>query len=115
MTEFRFKQVIIARKDLGLSPGKLAAQVAHASVSAADKSKWKKQWLMEGQKKSVLKVDNLRELIDIFMKARDSGLSAELVQDMGKTEIPAGTKTCVGIGPAPEKEIDRVTGELKLY
>jgi len=109
------KQVIVARKDLGLSKGKLSAQVAHASVSAADKSEWKKDWLRQGQKKSVLKVENEKELIDVFMRAKDSGLPTELIQDMGKTEIPAGTKTCVGIGPAPEEEIDKVTGELKLY
>jgi len=109
------KQVIVARKDLNLSKGKLSAQVAHASVSAADKSEWKKDWMRQGQKKSVLKVDNLKELIDVFMRAKDSGLPTELIQDMGKTEIPAGTKTCVGIGPAPEEEIDKVTGELKLY
>jgi len=109
------KQVIVARKDLNLSKGKLSAQVAHASVSAADKSEWKKNWMRQGQKKSVLKVETLKELIDIFMRAKDSGLPTELIQDMGKTEIPTGTKTCVGIGPAPEEEIDRVTGELKLY
>lgn len=28
-----YKQVIIARKDLGMSPGKLAAQVSHASMA----------------------------------------------------------------------------------
>ena len=28
-----YKQVIIARKDLGMSPGKLAAQVAHGSMA----------------------------------------------------------------------------------
>lgn len=109
------KQVIVARKDLNLSKGKLSAQVAHASVSAAEKSEWKKEWLRQGQKKSVLKVENLKEMIDVFMMAKDSGLPTELIQDMGKTEIPAGTKTCVGIGPAPEEEIDKVTGELKLY
>ena len=109
------KQVIVARKDLNLSKGKLSAQVAHASVSAAEKSEWKKDWMRQGQKKSVLKVDNEKELLEIFMDAKNAGLPTELIRDMGKTEIPAGTKTCVGIGPAPEEEIDKVTGELKLY
>jgi len=109
------KQVIVARKDLNLSKGKLSAQVAHASVSAADKSEWKKEWMKQGQKKSVLKVENEKELIEIFMDAKNAGLPTELIQDMGKTEIPAGTKTCVGIGPAPEEEMDKVTGGLKLY
>jgi len=115
MSEFRFKQAVVVRRDLGLSPGKLAAQVAHAAISAADKSRWKKDWLREGQKKSVLGVENLEELISIYNEAKNSGLPVELIQDLGKTEIPAGTKTCVGIGPAPEEEIDKVTGELKLY
>ncbi len=28
-----YKQIIIARKDLNMSPGKLAAQVSHASMA----------------------------------------------------------------------------------
>ena len=58
------KQVIVVRKDLNLSAGKLGAQVAHASVSAykkADKND-SEMWELEGQKKVVVKVLNEKEL-----------------------------------------------------
>jgi len=36
------------------------------------------------------------------------------VQDSGLTQIPPGTTTCIGIGPAPSDLIDKVTNNLKL-
>lgn len=108
------KQVIVVRRDLKLSKGKLAAQVAHASLSAAEKSKWKREWMKGLQKKSVLKCKDLSELLTIYEDAKKAGLSAEIIRDAGRTEIPAGTVTCVGIGPASEDEVDKVTGRLKL-
>jgi PTH2 family peptidyl-tRNA hydrolase len=112
--EKELKQVIVVRSDLKLDKGKLAGQVAHAAVSAAEKSKWKKEWLAVGQKKSVLKCADLGELLSLFEQAKRSGLPAELICDAGKTQIPAGTTTCFGIGPAPGDLIDKVTGRLKL-
>jgi PTH2 family peptidyl-tRNA hydrolase len=108
------KQVIVVRSDLRLGKGKLAGQVAHAAVSAADKSKWKKDWMAIGQKKSVLKCADLEELLSLYERAKRAGLPVELISDAGKTQIPAGTTTCVGIGPAPEELIDKFTGDLKL-
>ncbi|MHA2408487.1 MAG: peptidyl-tRNA hydrolase, partial [Candidatus Ranarchaeia archaeon] len=48
-TLFRYKQVIVTRRDLPLSKGKFACQVAHAAVTAADvarktKRSWWKKW-----------------------------------------------------------------------
>jgi PTH2 family peptidyl-tRNA hydrolase len=108
------KQVIVVRSDLKLGKGKLAAQVAHASVSAADKSPYKAEWLAGGQKKTVLKCSGEKELLEILQQARSAGLPAALIEDAGLTQIPPGTKTCLGIGPAPEGRIDAVTGSLKL-
>ena len=71
-------------------------------------------WLQEGMKKVVLEVSDEKELVKYFQKAKDFGLSACLITDAGHTEIPAGTKTAVGIGPAMDADIDKITGELKL-
>lgn len=108
------KQVIVVRTDLKLGKGKLAGQVAHAAVGAAEKSKWKRDWLFCGQKKSVLKCADEAELVGFFEAAKRDGLPVELVRDAGRTQIPSGTITCLGIGPAPEKDLDRITGDLKL-
>lgn len=108
------KQVIVVRKDLKLSRGKLAAQVAHASLSAAEKSKFRREWIKEGQKKSVLKVSDLGELMEIHDEVKKSDLPFALIQDAGLTQLPPDTITCLGIGPAPEEEIDKITGKLKL-
>ena len=108
------KQVMVVRTDLKLGKGKLAAQVAHAAVSAAEASRWKKDWIKQNQMKAVLKCASLEELLDIYEQAKKAGLPAELINDAGRTQIPAGTATCVGIGPAPAGEIDRITGKLKL-
>ena len=49
-----------------------------------------------------------------FQEAKDSGLTAVLIIDAGRTAIAPGTKTCVGIGPDDEEKIDSVTGKLKM-
>ena len=113
----KYKQVILVRQDLKLPKGKLAAQVAHASLDAASKSneeiveKWKKQ----GAKKVVLKVTDEKELIKYMSIAQDKGLKTALIKDAGHTVLEPGTVTCLGIGPDLEDEIDKVTGKLKMF
>ncbi|MBE0520838.1 MAG: peptidyl-tRNA hydrolase [Candidatus Methanoperedenaceae archaeon] len=112
----RYKQCIIIRDDLKLSKGKLAVQVAHAAVSAyewADK-KTQEAWKEEGQKKVVLRVPTLRDLFELKEIARKHDLSTALITDAGLTEIPPGTVTVLGIGPAEVTELDKITGNLKL-
>lgn len=117
--DFEMKMVIAVRKDLKLSAGKMAAQVAHAAVNCALASKKRRpeyfeRWYNEGQKKVVVKVQGLSELLQVKQAAEDRGLVTSLITDAGMTELPPGTITCLGIGPAPNAEIDRVTGHLGL-
>lgn len=117
--DFEYKMIIVARMDLGLSPGKLAAQVAHAAVVCAlstkkNKPKWFSKWQNEGAKKAVVKVDSLNDFFHLKQKAESLEIATIIIEDAGHTEIPSGTKTVLGIGPAPNNIIDQVTGDLPL-
>jgi len=111
-----YKQVILVRKDLKMSKGKMSAQTAHASTEAVLKShkdditKWRNQ----GMKKAILKVEDEKELIKYKIQAEDSGLVVSLITDARRTELKPGTTTCLAIGPDKEEKIDQITGRLKL-
>ncbi|MEM3566481.1 MAG: peptidyl-tRNA hydrolase Pth2 [Candidatus Bathyarchaeia archaeon] len=119
MSEFRYKQVIVFRSDLKLSKGKVAAQAGHAAVSAAEEARkhkrgWWEAWLDEGQCKVVVKVKDEAELLTLERQAKEMALPCALIIDRGLTEIPPGTITCLGIGPAPAEKVDKITGSLPL-
>src|SRR5688572_21855786 len=93
-----FKMVFVARKDLDLSKGKLAAQVGHAAVDCTLKAQRYaeeelEEWLSSGAKKTVLKVASEREFYPLKEAAERAGLTTALIKDAGHTEIAAGTVT----------------------
>jgi PTH2 family peptidyl-tRNA hydrolase len=111
------KQAIVARADLGMGEGKLAAQVAHASLQAYEEADDAaiREWKGGGQKKIVLQVNGESALFEVNEKARVEGLPHALVRDAGHTQLDPGTATTVAVGPASERAVDAVTGDLSLY
>ncbi|MGQ9530236.1 MAG: peptidyl-tRNA hydrolase Pth2 [Candidatus Bathycorpusculaceae bacterium] len=119
MSEFRYKQVIVFRSDLKLSKGKIAAQSGHGAVSASEEARkhrreWWKAWISEGQCKIAVKVKSEKEILKLEKQAKELALPCALIIDRGLTEVPPGTITCLGIGPAPSEVIDKLTGKLPL-
>lgn len=113
---FRWKQCLIIRTDITMSCGKKCAQCAHAAISAfqrADRTA-RERWLSDGQMKVALKGKNERTLHELKALAEAANIPAALITDAGMTEIPPGTVTALGLGPAKNEDLDRITGDLSL-
>lgn len=133
------KQVIVVRRDLEMPAGKLAAQVAHASMAPVlnlgrwhDDTCFGKQFLIEvgdnDQKmqdvhywmthafaKVVLEVYSEAEMEALWAAVSATTLPQAKIVDHGRTTFKQETLTCVGIGPGNRPAIDELTGHLKLY
>lgn len=137
------KQVIVIRKDLNMSAGKLAAQVSHASLAPIlnrmtreeerhavdwevinyqlnlDKSDEQDvaidKWLSGRFTKVVVYVKSEEALYNVFKKAQDKGLICSIIKDAGFTEFDKPTVTCVGIGPCYPEDFEGVTSKLRLF
>lgn len=116
------KQVIVVRTDLNMRKGKIAAQVAHASMAAilpkgelTVTNPKAIEWLNGDFTKIVVGVSSEQELLAIYQQAVDQGLLCSLIQDSGRTEFKGVlTYTCVAIGADYSNVIDKITGHLKL-
>ena len=111
------KQAIIVRKDLKMSKGKLAGQVAHASLKSYQNTlpHIQNEWDNTDYTKIILKCNNLEEIYQLQEKADELNISNFIVHDKGRTQLPANSVTCLGIGPDTNSKIDKVIKNLKLY
>ena len=122
------RQVIIVNNTLKMPKGKIAAQVAHASLNAflhgsrleyntlyLDMTDIMTEWLQGAHTKVCLKSDSEDEMRDIYQRALNDGLPCSLVVDNGLT-VFNGEKnlTTVCIGPIDKEIADKYTGHLKL-
>ena len=71
-------------------------------------------WTRRGQAKVVLKASDSEEMYHLIERAKEANLLTWSIRDAGRTQIPSGSMTVIGIGPAPVDQVDIVTGHLKL-
>ena len=110
------KQAIVIRTDLKMGKGKIASQVAHASVDGVSKSSKSKVdgWRAGGMKKVILKVSSEEEIFSLYEAAKRGKLVAAVIRDAGRTQIESGSVTALAIGPDEDGKINKITGKLKL-
>lgn len=72
------KATFVVRQDLGMSPGKIAAQIAHSALSLvtvnerSGRREAVKEWQRQGEKIVVLQVADLDQLRDLMRRAAES-------------------------------------------
>jgi PTH2 family peptidyl-tRNA hydrolase len=125
----KVKQVLVLRKDLNMSKGKMVVQGAHASIAFltnkmkdnlsnpealwwVNLSQAEKEWVYGTFFKVCVGVDSEKELLDIGYNAVMLGLSVKYIEETTGFDKP--TVTCLAIGPDYSSKIDPVTKHLKL-
>jgi PTH2 family peptidyl-tRNA hydrolase len=103
------KQVIVIRKDLGLSLGKYIAQAVHASNRADFKADYEQRVVCV-----VAYVKSEEKLLNLHKKCLEEGLSVGLQVDSVKNQVEAGTPTCLSIASESEEDIDKICKRLQL-
>ena len=113
------KMVLVVRQDLKMGKGKIAAQCSHATLgcykAALKNHKMAiKSWELNGQPKIAVKCQTEEQLLALRDHAQSLKIPFSLIRDAGRTQIAPGSKTVLGVGPAPEDAVDKITGHLKL-
>ena len=118
-TDAPYKMVLCVNQELSMGKGKIAAQCCHAAVGCYKRAskqcpKALRTWEVSGCAKIALKCPTQDELELIAAKAMERDIPVYLVEDAGRTQIAAGSRTVLGLGPAPTHVFQDVTSHLKL-
>lgn len=111
---------IFINKGLGMSPGKMTAQGAHAAVEAFRISKpgLINAWLSGGHyTKIILEAEDAEQLSTFREYIEERGFKTSLIIDEGRTEIKPFSKTALGVeivDKADEHVADSF-GEFRTY
>ena len=110
------------RTDLGMSPGKIAAQAGHAYLGAFLRCQESKPQLLAlyledfPGTKVCLKAKNLDALLRVQAEASAAGIPCSLITDSGCANFFNGHPivTAIGLGPAKEDTIKHITRRFQL-
>ena len=110
---FKYKQVIVIRKDIDMTPAKLGVQVAHGAIESYIRTPLpiQDEWHMEGMRKIVLMVPTLDDLKNLMRASKD----ATYIIDFGLTELEPNTVTGLSFPIMLAEDINKITKHLKLY
>eukprot|EP01064_Diplonema_japonicum_P006248 TRINITY_DN1416_c0_g1_i1.p1 TRINITY_DN1416_c0_g1~~TRINITY_DN1416_c0_g1_i1.p1 ORF type:complete len:215 (+),score=59.50 TRINITY_DN1416_c0_g1_i1:50-646(+) len=118
------KMVLVVRKDLKMGTGKMCAQCCHATLGVVERiytttnndtwMSWYRTWSRRGCTKIAVKANSEKDLVDVQSKARALNVPTYLVRDAGRTQIEAGSKTVISVGPAPISKVDELCSHFKL-
>ena len=139
-----YKQVIVVNKELNMSAGKMAAMVAHGSVSfftnwfrrnvSTENSSWTEytiypnaridkelfaQWIAGNFTKIILEVNNTDEMKAVIEKAHEYGMINGKdffnIVDESTEFNDIPSWAVIAFAPMDSIRIDKVTGNLNLY
>ena len=135
------RQVIIARKDLQMTPGKLAAQCCHASLAfitspmktnhtreCVIKDDVFEDWICGIFTKTICEAKNKNQLMKAIEIAKELGLVENkdyfCIRDCCLTELTpeevdengvGRVLTCVGFAPLPDEIAHKISKKFQLY
>ncbi|XVF35432.1 hypothetical protein REPUB_Repub18cG0145300 [Reevesia pubescens] len=131
-------KVLVVRQDLKMKSGKIASQCAHAATGmyAELMQRYVKSFyqtlnhvktlqrqiplktmggLWATQNSSYMQESTRNVSRNKLREAAENiGLPTFVVADAGRTQVSAGSKTVLAIGPGPKVAVDSVTGKLNL-
>ncbi|KFK29900.1 hypothetical protein AALP_AA7G193000 [Arabis alpina] len=113
------KMVLVVRQDLKMRTGKIASQCAHAATGMYAELMQSDRYLLRrweecGQPKIVVTCKNQQEMNKVTEAAESVGLPTFVVADAGRTQVVAGSRTVLAVGPGPKELVDSITGRLAL-
>ena len=119
MEDAPYKMVLCVNTSLGMGKGKIAAQCCHAAVGCFKRAVRRcptavRCWEYTGCAKIAVKCPDPNVLEAIRAQAMDLEIPTYLVEDAGRTQIAAGSRTVLGLGPAPVQLFEGLTSNLKL-
>lgn len=116
------KMVFVVNSELSMGPGKMAAQVGHATLhlfrhvqEGKDEKACAemKQWEETGGKKVVVRGNNAQHLLALKKRSYELRIPNVMVHDAGRTQVEPGSLTVLALF-GRSSLLDKVTGKLRL-